>query len=532
MSNKLLFFGSLALISAVFSACSDTGTGVGAGSNTSGGSAANKAGNAGSSSELAGSSSVSGNANTAGTSTGGNGGASSNTSAGSAGTGTLGGSAGTSGGGIDNGGNAGSAGSNNGGSAGQAGASGSAGSAGNGSSACTPLEGTARPAFTSPVSGCGAEQPGIRASLADRVAMRSVCPSVPVVETAMAPNCPDANPNDNLPDDDALQACLNRGGLTALPAGSPGFILAKGIKIFNNGQTLRGADPAHPARLVAAATLQDTMLRGDTISDTVVRFLELDGNRDARTALLGQCGGYRIWATGLAIRYSRNFVVADNHITNTLCGSALEVDGSDFEVARNVIEGSGHGLEAKDASEPWADGITLHNCFGGEVHDNKVVDATDVGIVSGGGACSIVHNDVSNVSRHVFGGITLHDFTLKGVDHTGTVVAHNIVTGKNGMTSFGFSLGIHPWHNWPLNGMPAPYNTGGTVACNQVSGGNFNLEVDGVKGLTVVDNTIGDVGGSPRCKGPAVPYTAYGAHVIDSTLQAGATEREFDGCIP
>ncbi|HVY28979.1 MAG TPA: right-handed parallel beta-helix repeat-containing protein [Polyangiaceae bacterium] len=529
MSNTLLTVAALTFFSAFFSACSDTGTGGTGNANGSAGGAMGGANGAGTGSELAGSSSVSGNANSAGSSHAGSGGTI-GTVAGNGGDAALGGNAGGS-----NAGSAGTAGSvagGSGGDAGQAGTSGNAGSGGSSSTVCTQIEGTARPAFTAPVSGCGAEQPGIRASLADRVAARSVCPAAPVIEAAIPANCPDANPNDNVPDDDALQACLNRGGLTALAAGSPGFILAKGLKIFNNGQTLRGADPAHPARLVAAATLQDTMVRGDTISDTVVRFLELDGNRDARTALLGQCGGYRIWATGLAIRYSRNFVVADNHITNTLCGSALEVDGSDFEVARNVIEGSGHGLEAKDASEPWADGITLHNCFGGEVHDNKVIDATDVGIVSGGGACNIVHNDVSNVSRHVFGGITLHDFTLKGVDHSGTVVAHNIVTGKNGMISFGFSLGIHPWHNWPLDGMPAPYNTGGTVACNQVAGSNFNLEVDGVKGLTVVDNVIGEVGGSPRCKGPSVGYTTYGPHVIDSQLQAGATEREFDGCIP
>ena len=427
---------------------------------------------------------------------------------------------------------AGAGGTANAGQAGQVGAAGSSGSGGSGPSLCTKLDGTARPAFTAPAAGCGAEAVGIRAELAQQVSVRAVCPSVPAVGETLDANCPDANPNDNLPDDDALQACLNRGGLTVLSAGTPGYILEKGIKIFNNGQTLRGTDKDHKARLVAAATLKDTMLRGDTITDTVVRYLELDGNRDVRTASLGDCSGYRIWATGLAIRYSRNFVVADNHILNTLCGSALEVDGSDFEVARNLIESSGHGLEAKDASEPWADGITLHNCWGGEVHDNHIIDATDVGIVTGGGSCSIVHNQVDNLSRHVFGGITMHDFTLMGVDHTGAVVAHNIVTAKNGMTSFGFSLGIHPWHNWPLNGMPAPYNTGGTVACNQVSGANFNLEVDGVKGLTIADNQIGDTGGSPRCKGPVVGYTSYPAHVLESTLQAGYTEREFDGCIP
>jgi hypothetical protein len=470
---------------------------------------------------LAGSSSVSGNANNAG--------GNSNVGAGgSAGAGvSMGGAAGEN---QSPGGSATAAGSAG---VGQAGSSGSgSGAGGSAPGACTKIEGTARPAFTAPVAGCAGAVPGIRAALADQVAVRAVCPAVPAVGTTAVANCPNADPNDNLPDDDALQICLNRGGETVLAAGSPGYILEKGIKIFNNGQTLRGTDAAHKARLVAAASLKDTMVRGDTLSDTVVRYLELDGNREARTASLGMCAGYRIWATGLAIRYSRNFVIADNHVINTLCGSAIEVDGSDFEVARNLVEGAGHGLEAKDASEPWADGITLHNCWGGEVHDNHVIDATDVGIVSGGGSCSIVHNQVDNVARHVFGGITLHDFTLMGVDHTGTVVAHNIVTAQNGMTSFGFSLGIHPWHQWPLNGMPAPYNLGGTVSCNKVSGANFNLEVDGVKGITIADNDIGATGGSPRCQGPSTAYTSYPAHVLQSTLQAGFTEKEFDGCIP
>jgi hypothetical protein len=398
---------------------------------------------------------------------------------------------------------------------------------------CPPGDGgTSRPPFTPPPSGCGGETPGRRATIAQQTPLRSTCPSLAISETAVEPNCPAANPNDDQPDDDALQTCLNRGGMTALPAGNPGFILAKGIKIFTNGVILRGADPTKLARFIAAPTLHDTMIRGDTVTDIVVRYLELDGNRSARTAFLPDCHDYRLFASGLVVRYSRNFALLDNHITNTLCGSALEVDGADFEIARNHIELSGHGLEAKDAPEPWADGITLHNCWNGQVHDNLVVDSTDVGIVSGGGACSIVHNEVINQTQHTFGGITMHDFSLKGADHAGSVVAYNVVTGKNGMLGFGFSLGIHPWHGWPFMGLPAPYNTGGTVACNQVSGGEFNVEVDGVQGITISDNQIGATGGSPRCKGPATAYTSYSPHVLASTLQPGWTEKEFDGCIP
>jgi len=390
--------------------------------------------------------------------------------------------------------------------------------------------GLARPPFAAPPVGCGTEMPGRRT--APTAARRPVCPVTKPTDTAVAPNCPAANPNDNLPDDGALQACLDRGGLTALPTGTPGFILATGLIITNNGTTLRGADPAAPARIIAAPTLHATMILADTIHDVVVRYLDLDGNRPARTAFLADCHGYRLFASGLVVRYSHHFALLDNHIARTLCGAALEVDGSDFEIARNFLDTSGHGLEAKDAPEPWGDGITLHTCANGQVHDNLVLDATDVGIVSGGGACDIEHNEIVNDKQHVFAGIALHDFTLTGADHTGSVVAYNTVTARNGMTSFGISLGIHPWHAWPLNGMPAPYNTGATVACNQVSGAAFNMEVDGFTGITLRDNQIGATGGTPRCNGPSTPYVAYTPHVRTSTLQPGWVERQFDGCIP
>ena len=390
-----------------------------------------------------------------------------------------------------------------------------------------------RPPFAPPPLGCGSETPGRRPAAAQQLARRPTCPAPPITETAIAPNCPLANPNDNLPDDDALQACLDGGGTVAVAAGTPGYILAKGLKITQDGTTLRGADPAHLARFVADATLQNTMILGLHVANVVVRFLELDGNRPARTAFLPMCHGYRLFASGLVVDFARNFAILDNHVTRTLCGAAVEVDGVDFEIARNFIEWSGHGTEARDAAESWADGITLHTCNNGQVHDNLIADATDVGIVSGGGACDIEHNEVINERQHTFGSITLHDFTLKGVDHTGAVVAYNTVTGRNGMVAFGFSLGIHPWHSASMWASSPAFNTGGTVACNSVSGGVVNIEVDGVKGITVRDNAIGPTGSAtPRCNGAAAGYTSYSAHVLSSTLQPGWLDREYDGCIP
>ena len=51
-------------------------------------------------------------------------------------------------------------------------------------------------------------------------------------------------------------------------------------------------------------------------------------------------------------------------------------------------------------------------------------------------------------------------------------------------------------------------------------------------GITVLDNNIGATGGSPRCKGPPIAYSVHPPHVLNSTVQPGYTEREFDGCIP
>ena len=46
---------------------------------------------------------------------------------------------------------------------------------------------------------------------------------------AYAEDCPSANPNDDTPDDIALQSCLNAGGTVTLDAGSPGYIIAAGV---------------------------------------------------------------------------------------------------------------------------------------------------------------------------------------------------------------------------------------------------------------------------------------------------------------
>jgi hypothetical protein len=258
-----------------------------------------------------------------------------------------------------------------------------------------------------------------------------------------------------------------------------------------------------------------------------ISFIELDGNRPNRTGI-ATCQGYRIFGTNVALEGSTKFAFNDSRSTRAMCGSALQVNGTDFELARNLIDDNGHGREAKDAPEPWSDGMTLGKCAGGYVHDNQVIDATDIAIVDGGGAnCRIENNVIQAVSRHAFGGIALHVFTAEGKgDHTGTQVTGNQISSGSNLMSFGLSLGMHPWGGTSLTTTAM----GGTITQNTVSGAVVDLQVDGVSGMTVTGNTLSAPSGTPQCSGPPAAYTV--AHQTGSTLDPGWTARIYDSCIP
>lgn len=339
----------------------------------------------------------------------------------------------------------------------------------------------------------------------------------------LPPTCLAANPNDNVADDDMLQACLDQGGVVRLEPGTPGYLLAKGLTVSKDGTRITSTSTTR-ARLQAEPALAAPLLTMTNRANVAISFLEFDGNRPARTGI-ATCKGYRIFGTNVAIEGSQNFQFTDNRSTHAMCGSALQVNGTSFEIARNLIDDNGHGREAVDAPEPWSDGITLGLCSGGNVHDNDVVDATDIAIVDGGGAgCQIVNNTIQATSRHAFAGIALHVFIAEGNgDHTGTVVKSNHISSGPGLMTFGLSIGMHSW-------APTTTAKGGTVTNNVVTGALVDLQVDGVDGVTVSGNAIGTTSGAPGCGGTAAAYTT--AHATTSNLQSGGTPHVYDGCIP
>jgi hypothetical protein len=111
----------------------------------------------------------------------------------------------------------------------------------------------------------------------------------PLSGMSLVPNCPLAVPNDFLSDDQAIQDCLNAGGIVALAPGL--YEIHEGLVLTHNGTTLIGVPWAGSAAvLLADPNLDAPMLRVDNaVSRYTISFLEFNGNKPNRQFLI-QCG--------------------------------------------------------------------------------------------------------------------------------------------------------------------------------------------------------------------------------------------------
>jgi hypothetical protein len=358
--------------------------------------------------------------------------------------------------------------------------------------------------------------------------------------------CSAANPNDNLPDDDALQDCLNQGGRIELLPGTPGYILAKGLHLTVDGTVLTSANAPEKSTLLAAPQLDAPLFSASARSGFTLEYLRFDGNKEERmsyyerTGATRKCVDYRDFGTTIIIDGDSNhFTLRNSELVRARCGTALQIDASNFEVAHNLIADNGFRREElPDAGlhpHPWSDGITLGRCAGGHVHHNNVVNNTDVGIINGGGVgCVVEANTISQTTTHAFAGLGVHNFTGSGNgDQTDAVYRDNIITsafyapGQNGL-DFGISAGIHPW-------FPTDSTRRGSIVNNSVSGAVVNLAVDGYYDGLIRDNQLGSFQGTfsffINCTIPfPAGFAGYTvAHADGSTLQPGFVGMSFDG---
>jgi hypothetical protein len=329
---------------------------------------------------------------------------------------------------------------------------------------------------------------------------------------AHADSCSDANPNDNTPDDAALQSCLNSFGTVILDAGSPGYIIATGVALVGTGQVLTSTDTSNRATLIAHPDLHAPILSGRNATGYRIDSVKFDGNKAARTT---PCvpGTYRDYGSNLTLR-GDGFTVLNIESSHALCGSAMDLVGTHFEIANSQFYSNGYSTGQR-SGEPWADGITLAYCQGGYVHDNYLEDSTDIAIVSGGTGghgCRVENNTIRQINNHAFAGLAVHNFDENGLpgDHTNSWYQNNTITSALNQLDLGISVGMHGW-------FPDRDTFGGSIINNSVSGARINLDIYGYHDGTINNNTISNSQGS--FFGFGANYVA--AHVTNTCLQFG-----------
>ncbi len=363
--------------------------------------------------------------------------------------------------------------------------------------------------------------------------------------------CPEANPNDNLADDAALQTCLNKGGIIAFTKGNPGYIIATGIVITKDQTTLTSKEANEKAVFIADPNLLNPMLKTVSTKSAgfVLKNLKFDGNRINRTTL-SSCAQ----PTGKGINIvlnGANFTVDNIDVVNALCNSSFNIGtGTNFEIKNSRIADGGYADKTEPpgyslASHLFADGLTIGNCNHGNIHDNIFENNTDTNLIIGGGdTCHATHNIIRQTTRFGHAGFWLNNFSCavcgKG-DHSNSYYAYNTIYAES-PGALGAGLVIN--QNIVQKTTDPQLTVYKVKAVNNIIYGTGNnlLVGGGVDGIwvegNVMSNPVGKVGGTAFASGPGClrdlnehyNYTAGG--FTNSHLQPGFVKKTFDnfGC--
>jgi hypothetical protein len=350
---------------------------------------------------------------------------------------------------------------------------------------------------------------------------------VPIqVVGASCEGAPLPNPNDDVPDDLALNCLIDAGGIVSLKYGYPGYIVASGLVVRSGNVSITGDGGWRPI-LIADPWLDAPMVRvSDGASDYSIRDVIFDGNRIERILYQNCEEDYydlRTHGYNLLLRGS-SFLIENIYSVGALCGSALEVgNASSFVIRNNFIIANGYqhgelgtGLPNSQL-DPWADGITLTSCNDGDIYGNYLEDNTDIDLIVGPGSnCAVYENTVVHRYRYGFAGIMLG---FPG-DRSNIEISGNSISSGLDLLSIGLMVGHDPWKD------VAPFSAG-LVANNTVRGAVTLLWVAGVSEGSVVGNQLQDRQGTRQMFGCTF-LDAYSAGDFGgTTLQEGFTYRTF-----
>jgi hypothetical protein len=335
--------------------------------------------------------------------------------------------------------------------------------------------------------------------------------------------CEAANPFDTLPDDVALQSCLDDYDWVLLKPetlpGYVGYLVGDTIKLKRAGALLTSASYPSKAKLLAAPSLNGSMLRVSGVDGFEISFLRFDGNRENRSVRDKPCDAVHnfrnveLAGVGFHVRYVESF--------GAVCGSAMTVGGSSrFEIYGSMFYDNGRQPEeANGLAGLWSDGLTVFGCGDSTIRDNAFWDNTDIDLgVNGGASCSVYRNTISHFAKYAFAGLVIGDPTA-----TGGEFSDNRITAGRNLLGFGIVVGCRPWAQ--CQGGSA---SNVTVYDNIVTGAVVNLAVDGLQGGWVHDNTMSGARGTRvlNCPGVSLDYAV--AHVdVNARIQSGYVAQTF-----
>ena len=325
---------------------------------------------------------------------------------------------------------------------------------------------------------------------------------------------------------DAIQSVLNDGKDAMLCKGAE-FEISQRLDYASDGQSIyTEGRPSGDERAVLEVSSSDltTVVKETDLTDLALESVIVDGSRREY--------GYDDDGEALLIfgRDARGATIKNVRAKNTRSWSTLHLPRWGGECRDITVESNTFG-PAGTADGRWADGISLA-CEGAEVTGNRIVDATDGGIVIFGATGSTVKNNtIIAENRTLLGGINMVDYGNEDnaihSDYSGTTVEGNTIDAQGALIKIALGMGPSVW-NWCHRA--GDRNRGGTVQNNTLEGDQmgYGFVVDGVKNWTVTGNTDNSshVGTSGTgCAGNQMPEPT--GFLINRDRSEGTFQDEF-----
>lgn len=261
----------------------------------------------------------------------------------------------------------------------------------------------------------------------------------------------------------------------------PIVISADGQQVYTEGFP---TDARRATMRIVSATLT-TAVRMRDYSNAVLSNVIVDGNRPN----LGYRGGDAlVYAGGSSDRQ----IIRAVKITEPRSWSALQlIQGhpSPAPPCSNALVEDNEVGPAGSSDETWADGISLA-CTKTIVRNNRIIDATDGGIVIFGAPGSFIEdNTIRAETRTLLGGINMVDYDPYDGNYSGTVVRNNGIDASGAVIRIGLGMGTRVWGCLPTESDRDPLH-GATVTGNTLRGTRmqYGFAVDGVTDWTATDN--------------------------------------------